>query len=113
MDKLKQFGYPFVLIVESIKEALPLHDMNVPVILGNLDEDETFSNADIQNAAMVVATDDDIRNVNIAFRARDESPSLTIVVLAIAKLLEEILSFGGSQPCGSCSYKWVVFWLGE
>ena len=97
MDKLKQFGYPFVLIVESIKEALPLHDMNVPVILGNLDEDETFSNADIQNAAMVVATDDDIRNVNIAFRARDESPSLTIVGTCNRQTSEEILTLAGAN----------------
>ena len=79
MDKLNQFGYPFVLIVENLKQALELHDMNIPVMLGNLDEEETFENAAIDKAAMVVATDDDIRNVNIAFRARDASPELTVV----------------------------------
>ena len=65
-DKLNQFGYPFVLIVENLKQALELHDMNIPVMLGNLDEEETFENAAVDKAAMVVATDDDIRNVNIA-----------------------------------------------
>ena len=41
MDKLTQFGYPFVLVVEDMKEALRLHDMDFPVILGSLDEEET------------------------------------------------------------------------
>ena len=73
MDKLTQFGYPFVLIVGELKEALKLHDMGIPVMHGNLDDVETFEDASIQNAAMVVTTDDDIRNVNITFRARDSS----------------------------------------
>ena len=35
MDKLTQFGYPFVLIVENLKQAFELHDMNILVMLGN------------------------------------------------------------------------------
>ena len=40
--------------------------MQIPM-LGKLDEVETFQNAGIKSSAMVVATDDDIRNVNVAF----------------------------------------------
>lgn len=97
MDKLTQFGYPFVLVVESMKEALRLHDMNVPVMLGNLDEAETFEHAGIMDAEMVVATDDDIRNVNIAFRARDASPNLTIVGTCNRETSEDILSLAGAN----------------
>ena len=97
MDKLNQFGYPFVLIVENLKQALELHDMNIPVMLGNLDEEETFENAAIDKAAMVVATDDDIRNVNIAFRARDASPELTVVSTCNRSTSEEILSLAGAS----------------
>ena len=97
MDKLTQFGYPFVLIVENLKKALSLHDMDFPVMLGNLDDAETFENASIKNAAMLVATDDDIRNVNIAFRARDASPSLTIVSTCNRSTSEEILSLAGAS----------------
>ena len=96
MDKLTQFGYPFVLVVENLKQALELHDMNVPVMLGNLDEAETFQNAAIDQAAMVVATDDDIRNVNIAFRARDAAPELTVVSTCNRATSEEILSLAGA-----------------
>ena len=97
MDKLTQFGYPFVLVVETMKEALRLHDMNIPVMLGNLDESDTFENAGIADAEMVVATDDDIRNVNIAFRARDASPNLTIVGTCNRETSEDILSLAGAN----------------
>ena len=97
MDKLTHFGYPFVLIVENLKQALSLHDMDFPVMLGNLDDAETFENASIKNAAMLVATDDDIRNVNIAFRARDASPSLSIVSTCSRATSEEILSLAGAS----------------
>ena len=97
MDKLTQFGYPFVLVVETMKEALRLHDMDIPVMLGNLDESDTFENAGIADAEMVVATDDDIRNANIAFRARDASPNLTIVGTCNRETSEDILSLAGAN----------------
>ena len=97
MDKLTQFGYPFILVVENLKQALELYDMDIPVMLGNLDEAETFDNAGIKHAAMVVATDDDIRNVNIAFRARDSSPDLTVVSTCNRATSEEILSLAGAS----------------
>jgi Trk K+ transport system NAD-binding subunit len=96
MDKLSQFGYPFVLIVPDLKEALRLHDMDFPVMLGSLDEAQTFVDASIDNAAMVVTTDDDIRNVNIAFRARDSSPDLSIVSTCNRTTSEEILTLAGA-----------------
>lgn len=97
MDKLTQFGYPFVLIVENLEQALELHDMNIPVMLGNLNESKTFTDAAIDKAAMVVATDDDIRNVNVAFHARDESPNLTVVSTCSHETSEEILSLAGAN----------------
>ena len=96
MDKLSQFGYPFVLIQSDLKEALRLHDMDFPVMLGNLDEIQTFEDASIGNAAMVVTTDDDIRNVNITFRARDSSPDLAIVSTCNRATSEEILTLAGA-----------------
>ena len=99
MDKLSQFGYPFVLIQSDLNEALRLHDMDFPVMLGNLDEIQTFEDASIGNAAMVVATDDDIRNVNIAFRARDAHPGCVISSTCSRETSEEILSLAGGKSC--------------
>jgi len=97
MDKLNQFGYPFVLIEEDLDEALRLHDMGIPVMVGNLDEVETFRNASIDNAKMVVATDDDIRNVNIAFRAREAAPEITVTATCTRSTSVDILELAGAD----------------
>ena len=97
MDKLTQFGYPFVLIVEQLKEALRLHDMQIPVMYGQLDDAKTFEDAGIKDCAMVVATDDDIRNVNIAFRAREADPTCVITSTCSRETSEEILSLAGAN----------------
>lgn len=96
MDKLSHYGYPFVLIVADMDEALRLHDMDFPVMLGSLDDPQTYKDASISNAAMVVTTDEDIRNVNIVFRARDSSPSLMIVSTCNRTTSEEILTLAGA-----------------
>ena len=97
MDKLTQFGYPFILIVEKLKDALRLNDMQIPVMLGKLDDAKTFEDAGIDNSAMVVATDDDIRNVNIAFRAREADPECIITATCNRVTSEEILSLAGAN----------------
>jgi voltage-gated potassium channel len=97
MDKLKQFGYPFVLIEENLEEALRLHDMGIPVMVGDLDEVETFQKAAIDKAKMVVATDDDIRNVNIAFRARDAAPDVIVASICTRTASEDILELAGAN----------------
>ncbi|MAK47067.1 MAG: hypothetical protein CMI24_07440 [Opitutae bacterium] len=97
MDKLNQFGYPFVLVVEELNEALRLHDMQIPVMLGKLDDAQTFEDASIQNCVMVVTTDDDIRNVNIAFRAREAHPECIIASTCSRETSEEILSLAGAN----------------
>jgi Trk K+ transport system NAD-binding subunit len=97
MDKLEQFDYPFVMIEEDLEEALRLHDMGIPVMVGDLDEVETFHKASIDNAKMVVATDDDIRNVNIAFRARDAAPTIVIAATCTRTTSVDILELAGAN----------------
>ncbi len=97
MDKLEQFGYPFVLIEENLDEALRLHDMGIPVMVGDLDEVETFQKASVDQAKMVVATDDDIRNVNIAFRARDAAPNVIVASTCTRTTSEDILALAGAD----------------
>ncbi|MFP6901426.1 MAG: NAD-binding protein [Opitutales bacterium] len=97
MDKLKQFGYPFVLIEEDLDEALRLHDMGIPVMVGDLDEIETFHNASIDKAKMVVATADDIRNVNIAFRARNAAPGIAVTATCTRSTSVDILELAGAN----------------
>ena len=66
--------------------------MQIPVMLGKLDDAQTFEDASIQNCVMVVTTDDDIRNVNIAFRAREAHPECIIASTCSRETSEEILT---------------------
>ena len=97
MEKLTHFGYPFVLVVDKIKEAQKYHDMGIPVMFGSIEDRDTFFAAGIKNAAMVVATDDDIRNVNVAFRARDLDPKLPIVGTCNNPSSEDIIELAGAN----------------
>ena len=97
MDKLKQFGYPFVLIEENLEEALRLHDMGITVMVGDLDEAETFQKAAIDKAKMVVASADDITNVNVAFRAREAAPEVIIASICTRTASEDILELAGAD----------------
>ena len=94
---MTQFGYPFVLVIDKLKEAQKYHDMGIPVMFGSIEDPETFQSAGIKNAAMVVATDDDIRNVNVAFRARDVDPKLPIVGTCNNPSSEDIIELAGAN----------------
>ena len=45
MEKLSQFGYPFVLVIDKLKEAQKYHDMGIPVMFGSMEDPETFESA--------------------------------------------------------------------
>ena len=48
MEKLTHFGYPFVLVVDKIKEAQKYHDMGIPVMFGSIEDRDTFYAAGIK-----------------------------------------------------------------
>ena len=42
MEKLTQFGYPFVLVIDKLKEAQKYHDMGIPVMFGSIEDPKPF-----------------------------------------------------------------------
>ena len=53
MRKLDDYGYPYVLLVGDLQEALRLHDLGVRVLFGEVDRPETYCLARAEQAAMV------------------------------------------------------------
>ncbi len=97
ITKLKQYHYPYKLIVPDLQEALRLHDdFGVDVILGNLDNQKTYKRVNIDRAAMVVATSTDPVNTNVAFTVREISEKVPIVSLAKDNASIDILKLAGS-----------------
>ncbi len=89
--RLTKYRYAYVLIVEDLQKALHLHDSGINVVLGALDNPETYRRIRVQNAAMVAATASDTLNVNIAFTVREVSTSVPIVAMANLPASKDIL----------------------
>lgn len=101
---LEQFRHSYVLIVSELPEALQLYDEGYRVMLGTLDDPETYRHARIEHAALVATTRTDTANTNVAFTVREISETVPIVASASSAPSVDILELAG------CNY---VLQLGE
>ncbi len=97
IEKLKQYGQPYVVITKDLPQALDLHDQGYSVVVGAPDSPETWENVRVANAAMVTATGNDMMNTNIAFTVRELAPDLPIITTADSDSAEDILKLAGSS----------------
>ncbi len=94
--KLEQFNYEYVLLVPEIDQAMRLHDQGVRIILGHLDDPETYRLARVDQAALVVSTQDDIVNTNITFTVRQVAPDVPLAATADKATSLEVLEHAGA-----------------
>ena len=64
---------PYTVIVPDLQEALNLEAAGVPVMVGELDDPETYRHAQIDRASLVVASRSDPENASIAATVRERS----------------------------------------
>jgi len=96
ISKLDDHGIVYVLIVDDFKRALELYDMGVRVAVGNVDDPETYRRLRVERAALVVATNRDEINTNIAFTVRELSEQVPILTTADSPYSVDILQMAGS-----------------
>lgn len=95
IHRLDQAGIPYAALVADLDEALRLHDHGYKVMLGELDDPGTFREARVDQAALVLATQNDRANTNIAFTVRELSESVTVVATASSGASVDILRLAG------------------
>jgi Trk K+ transport system NAD-binding subunit len=95
IHRLDQAGIPYAALVADLDEALRLHDHGYRVILGELDDPGTFRAARVDQAALVLASQNDRANTNIAFTVRELSESVTVVATASSGASVDILRLAG------------------
>lgn len=95
--RLDQFDTPYAVIVQDITEALALHDQGITVMLGDLDDPDTWRAARADRAALVATTRTDISNTNVAFTVREIAPTVPIVATASAAASVDNLELAGCQ----------------
>ncbi len=96
IPKLKKYDYPYVLVVPDLNEAQTFHNQGYNVVVGDYDAPETFNNLRLQNAALVVATNDDMTNTSISFTIRDLTSKVPIVTNADNDNSVDILEYTGN-----------------
>ena len=104
IGKIVQYHYPYVLLVPDVAEALRLHDLGYKVVVGDLDNPQTYRRVRVENALLVVTTANDRVNTNVAFTVREISEHVPIVATANSPASVDILQLAGSSH---------VFQLGE
>ena len=93
--RLRQMGYDYVVLVPEQDEALRLHDMQVRVMIGDLDSPDTYRLCRATRAAMVVTTQSDPVNSNVAFTSQEVAPHVPIVATADAATAARVLRMAG------------------
>jgi Trk K+ transport system NAD-binding subunit len=92
---LNRSNIDYVLIVSELAEALKLHDEGFKVMVGEVDDPETYGNARIASAALVLANRTDTANTNITFTVREASDRVAIVATASSRASVDILELAG------------------
>lgn len=92
---LKKHHHPYVLLVPSLAEALQLNEQNMPVVVGEFSDPETYRKLRIDQAAMVVTTQSDVINTNVVFSVREISESIPIISSARTDAVRDVLELAG------------------
>ena len=97
VDRALQAKVPYVVLVDDVDTAGRLHDEGRRVMVGPLDDPETYRSARVGDAAMVVATRNDPTNTNIAFTVREIAPDTEILATANSPASVDILEIAGAD----------------
>lgn len=97
IEKLKQYGHEYVLLVNDLQKALDLYDQGYRVMLGEPDDPETYRKMQIKNAAMVVAGGSDMFNTNVAHTVREFGDDIRVITTANSYDSIDILRLAGAN----------------
>ena len=95
VKRLQQYGHQYVLLTPDVQQALDLVDQGYKVLVGELDDSNTYIRAHVEQAALVVALNDDMKNTSIVYTVREIAPSVPIVANADMEDSVDILYLAG------------------
>lgn len=95
--KLQQYKYPYALVTPDPNDALSFYDQGINVVVGDPDRPETYDRLRINQAAMVVATNTDIVNTNIAFTVRETNKTVPVVTTSNTDSSLDVQQLAGSS----------------
>ena len=97
IERLDEFGTPYAVVVPDVSAALALHDRGINVVVGKLDDAETYRRAAANHASLVATTLADATNANVALTVRAVAPDVPIVATAAWETSVPLLKRAGCQ----------------
>jgi voltage-gated potassium channel len=97
IDRATRAGIDYVVLVPELADALLLHDQGYRVMVGALDDPQTYRDARVEQAALVVASRTDTTNTNTVFTVREISTDIRIVSTANFEASVDILYLAGAD----------------
>ncbi|WP_114750118.1 potassium channel family protein [Pleomorphovibrio marinus] len=97
VKKLKRFNYSYVILVPTLSEGLELSQIGLQVMLGPLEDPETYQKARVADAALVATTESDVVNTNVAFTVRGINKDVPIIATCNAEASIDILKLAGAN----------------
>ncbi len=97
VERLERQGDPYVLLVPDREEAIRYHDLGLRVMVGRLDDPETYRCAGVERAELVATTCSDFTNSNVAFTVRGVAPDVPIISTADDPASVDVLELAGSS----------------
>jgi voltage-gated potassium channel len=97
IQRLEQQRLPYAVIVPEVVDALALHDRGVQVMVGRLDDPDTYRQARVDQASLVATTLGDATNANVTITVREVSPTVPIVATASSGYSVALLKQAGCQ----------------
>jgi Trk K+ transport system NAD-binding subunit len=94
--KLEQFHYEYLMLVPDPHEASKLADQGTRVIVGDIDDPATYQRVRADQAALVVTTQSDEINTNVAFTVRETAPNVPIIATCNSAHSVDILDRAGA-----------------
>ncbi|MBD3299171.1 MAG: potassium channel protein [candidate division Zixibacteria bacterium] len=95
--RLEQYQYRYAILVSEVEDALRLHDLGFKVVVGDLDDPDTWTRVRVEAAALVASTGTDITNTNVAFTVRELAKDVSIITTASDEASVDILNLAGSS----------------
>ena len=86
---------PYVIVCPELTEALVLHDQGYRVLLGELDDPDTYRLLRVENAELVATACSDTANTNVTITVREVSDRVPIVATAAYPASVDILTLAG------------------
>ncbi len=75
---LREYALPYIMLVPDSQKALATYDAGYKVVVGPIDLPSTYAAIQAEQASLVIALHDDMKNTNIASTVREVAPTVPL-----------------------------------